>query len=56
VRSMLMRVRSQEKCDDTSALTSNLLVSLVLSPGIELTLADRNITSLLRPGADAPLA
>ena len=27
MRSMLIRVRSQEKCDDTSALTSNLLVS-----------------------------
>jgi hypothetical protein len=37
VRSMLMRVRNQAKCVGTSALTSNLLVSLVFSPGIELT-------------------
>jgi hypothetical protein len=38
VRSMLIRVRSQAKCDATSPLTSNLLVfSLGLSSGIELT-------------------
>ena len=37
VRSMLIRVRNQEKCVGTSALTSNLLVSsLVFSPAIQL--------------------
>ena len=33
---MLMRVRNQEKCVGASALTSNLLVTLVFSPVIEL--------------------
>src|SRR4029077_3213842 len=32
---MLMRVRNQAKCVGTSALTSNLPVSLVFSSGIE---------------------
>jgi hypothetical protein len=36
VRSMLMRVRSQAKCVGASALTSNLPVSLLFSPAIEL--------------------
>ena len=30
MRSMLIRVRNQEKCDGTSALTSNLPVSVTL--------------------------
>jgi hypothetical protein len=38
VRSMLIRVRSQEKCDGTSALTSNLLVPVLCSlSAIKLT-------------------
>jgi len=47
---MLMRVRSQEKCDSAVVLTSNLLVSLVFSSGIKLTPIFYPNLALFAPG------